>query len=434
MRGRWAGVKVLSAGSINTYVNEEPVWWNAFLNSNAWCRSGNSANHDNYLPFDRVAVHPYNPAGRDLQCINAGRLDCWNGWLTYTQGALANLKTRVTTASGGNARALYATEYHWQFPPEGPGTNNACTPNNMTRCCRDGMLNCVKTEDQMRQVMGLAIQAFGDPTQVEAAIWADYRSGDNANSGVRQRDFDWGNFRYPAWDATWYRMRSLAGGAGNPNDMWPGQNWARRFTDLDQNSQYSPEVEWLNRDFIVHGRPDGRYDTWANITRREFSIFLTRALARYRFWVIDNPPTSPFSDVPATDADFQYIVTLYNHGVIGGYDDGTFRPGNPLLRSQAAKMFQLSNGWGNENPQPQCQFTDVNPSDYFYYQVSTVCNHGLFSGYADRTFRPFNPIIRGQMAAVLYRNFHGAKEFDDSFEPEPPYDPKPDPSDEQPAF
>jgi hypothetical protein len=392
MNGRWAGVKVLSGGALNTHVTAEPAWWNAFLYSSAWCRSGNCANNDRYMPFDNVAVHPYNPDGRDLNCINSGALWCWDGWLSYTQQSMSHLRDRVFTSSGGNYRPLFATEYSWQYMPAGPNTN-----------C-DGRANCVKTEDQMRRVMELALQAFGESWQTEVAVWADYRSGDG-NSGVRKSTFDYGSNRYPAQDSIWYKLKAQAGGTGLPYDMWPGV-WVRRFTDMGQYDTYSIEVQFLNRDFVVHGRPNGRYDTWANVTRREFSVFLARELARYGGWTLDNPNWSPFWDVPTTDPDFQYIITLYNRGVISGYGN-EFRPGNDLTRAQAAKMFKIANGWPDEYPQQRCQFVDVPPGDWAYFFISTVCNHGLFSGYADGTFRPGNPFIRGQIGAVLYRNFLG---------------------------
>lgn len=406
MNGRWAGVKVLSAGTINTAVVQEPVWWNAFLSSNAWCRSGNCANNDRYMPFDNVAVHPYNPYGLDLECINYGSLWCWDSWYSYTQQSMANLRDRVSSSNGGTYKPLFVTEYHWKYMPEGP--NHKC----------DNRANCVKTEDQMRHVMDLSLQAFGESWQTEVAIWADYRSGDGGNSGVRQSTFDYANNRFPAQDSIWYKLKSQAGGSGFPNDMWPG-SWVRRFTDMAQSDQYYIEAQILNRDFIVHGRPNGRYDTWSNVTRREFSVFLTRALARYKSssWTIDNPTWSPFVDVPVTDPDFQYIITLYNRNVISGYGS-EFKPENNLTRAQAAKMFKIANGWPDESPQPRCQFTDV-PSDYWAYVfISTVCNHGLFSGYADGTFRPGNPLLRGQVAANLYRNFLGGTA--PRYESEPP--------------
>ena len=37
-------------------------------------------------------------------------------------------------------------------------------------------------------------------------------------------------------------------------------------------------------------------------------------------------PTS--ADVPAGDTFYTYIETAYNRGIISGYANGTFRPGN----------------------------------------------------------------------------------------------------------
>ena len=45
-------------------------------------------------------------------------------------------------------------------------------------------------------------------------------------------------------------------------------------------------------------------------------------------------------------------------------------------------------------------FTDVHPTDYFYTPISYLYCHGIVSGYADNTFRPYNNTTRGQMVKV----------------------------------
>src|SRR5439155_8067545 len=46
-------------------------------------------------------------------------------------------------------------------------------------------------------------------------------------------------------------------------------------------------------------------------------------------------------------------------------------------------------------------FSDVHLSDYFYTAVMYLACHGVISGYADGTFRPFNNITRGQLTKVV---------------------------------
>jgi hypothetical protein len=42
--------------------------------------------------------------------------------------------------------------------------------------------------------------------------------------------------------------------------------------------------------------------------------------------------------VPPGDPFFCFIETAYNQGIISGYSDGTFRPGNNATRGQICKI------------------------------------------------------------------------------------------------
>ena len=43
-------------------------------------------------------------------------------------------------------------------------------------------------------------------------------------------------------------------------------------------------------------------------------------------------------DVPPTSTFYDYVVTAYKHGIITGYEDGTFRPGNSATRGQISEV------------------------------------------------------------------------------------------------
>src|SRR5262249_14445646 len=50
-------------------------------------------------------------------------------------------------------------------------------------------------------------------------------------------------------------------------------------------------------------------------------------------------------------------------------------------------------------------FSDVHSSDYFYTPVTYLACHGVISGYADGTFRPFANATRGQMVKIVVLGF-----------------------------
>src|SRR5205085_992911 len=50
-------------------------------------------------------------------------------------------------------------------------------------------------------------------------------------------------------------------------------------------------------------------------------------------------------------------------------------------------------------------FTDVHTTGYFYEPVRYLYCHGVISGYADNTFRPYNNTTRGQMVKIVVLGF-----------------------------
>ena len=68
--------------------------------------------------------------------------------------------------------------------------------------------------------------------------------------------------------------------------------------------------------------------------------------------------STSFPDVPASSAYYTAITDLAARGIIGGYADGTFGPGDPVTRQQFAKMIVKTAGYtvtGSEI----CPFADV---------------------------------------------------------------------------
>jgi hypothetical protein len=118
-------------------------------------------------------------------------------------------------------------------------------------------------------------------------------------------------------------------------------------------------------------------------------------------WQINCPQLGHFSDVPPSDPFYCYVETAFAHGIISGYADGTFRPFNNVTRAQTCKIVTLARGWAPLCP-AQPHFTDVLPTDPFYCFVETAYDQDVITGYADGTFRPYSDVIRGQLSKMVY--------------------------------
>jgi hypothetical protein len=109
-----------------------------------------------------------------------------------------------------------------------------------------------------------------------------------------------------------------------------------------------------------------------------------------------------FSDVPVGSPFSVGIGGMAQAGLISGYADGTFRPGNPATRGQVAKMLVRAFALPDESPTSTSQdFSDVPAGSPFYTYVEAAYHEGLISGYADGTFRPGANVTRGQVAKML---------------------------------
>jgi len=125
-----------------------------------------------------------------------------------------------------------------------------------------------------------------------------------------------------------------------------------------------------------------------------------------------------FTDVPTNSTFYQYIETMYNAGIIGGYTSGCpsgnpcFKPNNNVTRGQLSKMASLAFNF-NEAVSGQT-FQDVPPSSTFYPYIQRLNGRGIINGYACGSpgepcvapqnrpyFRPNNNVTRGQISKIV---------------------------------
>jgi hypothetical protein len=158
-------------------------------------------------------------------------------------------------------------------------------------------------------------------------------------------------------------------------------------------------VRYLYCAGVISGYADGTFRPYANATRGQMTKIIVLAFDI----TIYTPPTPTFIDVPTTDPFYQYIETAAYNQIVSGYSDGTFRPYNNVTRGQLSKIDVVAAGWPIINP-PTPTFSDVPPTDPFYTYIETAFCHGVISGYSDGTFRPGNNATRGQISKIVYES------------------------------
>lgn len=184
--------------------------------------------------------------------------------------------------------------------------------------------------------------------------------------------------------------------------------WERVITPVpptpstpDEPEVYRPNGLVLDEHFAyLIGNDDGLIRPEANITRAEVATIFFRLLTdetRESFW----SDTNSYTDVAAGSWYNNAVSTLSAIGVLGGYEDGSFRPNASITRAEFAKIavsfFELE-GLDCENP-----FLDVAPGAWYAESVAAAAEIGLIEGYEGGLFRPDAPITRAEACTIVNR-------------------------------
>lgn len=114
--------------------------------------------------------------------------------------------------------------------------------------------------------------------------------------------------------------------------------------------------------------------------------------------------TKQFSDVPPSKYFAEAVYDLAERNIIGGYPDGTFKPGNSITRGQAAAIIAKLINLDTDNVKNP-GFKDVSKGNGYYKAIAAMAEEDIIRGYEDGRFGPNDPITRGQMASILVKAF-----------------------------
>lgn len=98
-----------------------------------------------------------------------------------------------------------------------------------------------------------------------------------------------------------------------------------------------------------------------------------------------------FADLAFGHKNNQAIEFLRETGVVGGYEDGTFKPENQINRAELAKILVEAQGITPDPDVYQNCFTDVG-EEWFAPYVCYAKEVGWVNGYADGTYKPEQPV------------------------------------------
>ncbi len=122
---------------------------------------------------------------------------------------------------------------------------------------------------------------------------------------------------------------------------------------------------------------------------------------------IATTPVGSFSDIPDSHPHATAIRYIHRRGMVGGYEDGTFKPDLTINRAEFTKIITLA--FHQQKDINQCTehtFSDVPGGAWYERYLCHARSVGLITGYPDGSFRPAQQISFVEAAKIIANAFH----------------------------
>jgi len=145
---------------------------------------------------------------------------------------------------------------------------------------------------------------------------------------------------------------------------------------------------------FMSGDENGNFNATRELTRKEAAQIFYNLLRNKEV-----EAAASFPDVAADSAFAPAINTMAALGILKGDGQGNFRPDDTITRAEfvtvAARMAKAVEGTHT--------FSDLAPAAWAEKDIATGVAYGWIDGYEDGTFRPMDPINRAQAAVIVCR-------------------------------
>lgn len=205
----------------------------------------------------------------------------------------------------------------------------------------------------------------------------------------------------------WYKVKEIQG----DRTGWVARNWIVKIVRSEENSdkEDSPSLVDVNdseaKDYInmlhqwgiITGDKQGRFYPDRLVTREEMAVFFARALglkdSKYELQFDDVKTISPWAA--------EYIKAISEAGIVGGFEDNTFRPNRYVTRQEVAVI--IARILNEDMDKEILNFDDSGEiSPWAREAVGLVCYKGLME-IKDGSFKPKEYMTRGDIAKVVYK-------------------------------
>jgi hypothetical protein len=172
------------------------------------------------------------------------------------------------------------------------------------------------------------------------------------------------------------------------------------FDDITQDFHHEA-IECLAFWGLAQGKTETTFDPHAQVTRGQAASTVARLMEAAGFTFSDNPPNA-FAD-DDTSVHAHRIDQLAQAGVISGFADGTFRPQDPVNRSQIASLlvraYEAVSGTTISGPDA---FGDDEGSVH-EDDINAAAGQGWVNGVGQGNFNPTGVTARDQLSSIVAR-------------------------------
>ncbi|NUU60948.1 S-layer homology domain-containing protein [Paenibacillus agri] len=151
--------------------------------------------------------------------------------------------------------------------------------------------------------------------------------------------------------------------------------------------------QWLDKGYLG-GYPDGTVKPNNAITRAEYVAFVNRLFG------FTETGTVNFTDLKASNWSYLEVAKAVRAGYIGGYENNTFRPNNPLTRQEAAvitaKLLKLNTNASTTKFKDNSQFAAWSRG-----AIAAAADKKIINGYPDGTFGPKKALTRAEAVGII---------------------------------